>query len=76
MSSINELRQGLEQTGEDAARFKWMLVHPESAMSILHCALNECAKSSEFNAQVREEIDAHRRRTQTARPADREGSAP
>jgi hypothetical protein len=63
VNTRKELAEALDQTGEDAARFRWMLVRPQSAQGIIEEAQADAGDSSrEFERLVRERIDARRRR--------------
>ncbi len=53
-----EFLKVLDETGADAARFRYILAHPLSATALIDDVYNEARSTKSFDETLREAIDA------------------
>lgn len=74
MSTLTEMREALEQLEQDARCFRYILSHPQSALSIIDDAQAEFESGREFDAAVRKRLNV--RATKATRRAEGAGETP
>lgn len=66
------MHAALEETAQDAARFRWMAVHPEEAEEAIDSAWRQAESDADMAPLLRGLIDAARL-AETPRPAKGQG---